>query len=146
MNAVQVVRDYFEAMNAHDAIKAASYMTDDYVESDFLPQVPPNNKQQTVKTNTGLFQAFPDIHFNIQQMTEQDDQVIVETQVTGTHKGPLTTIPGMPPIPAPGKKFSVPDKLVFTMRGNRIAAQRFESPTNGGPAEAFKQLGIQAQA
>ncbi len=146
MNTVQVVRDYFEAMNAHDATKAASYMTDDYIESDFLPQAPPNNKQQTIKTNTGLFQAFPDIHFNIQRTAAQGDQVIVETQVTATHKGPLATIPGMPPIPATGKKFSVPDKLVFTMRRDKIAAQRFESPTNGGPAEAFKQLGIQAQA
>ena len=144
MNAEQVVRGYFEAMNAHDAIQVASYLTDDYVESDFLPQAPPSNKQQTTENNTGVFQAFPDINFHIQKVAVHGDQVSVEVHVTGTHNGTLT-LPGMPPIPATGRKFSVPDKVVFTMRGDQIAAQRFESPANGGPAEAFKQLGIQAQ-
>ena len=145
MNAEQVIRGYFEAMNAHDAIKAASYMTDDYVESDFLPQAPPNNKQQTTENNKGVFQAFPDINFQIQKVTVQGDQGSAEIHVSATHRGTLT-LPGLPPIPATGKKFSVPDKVAFTVRGDKIASQRFESPANGGPAEAFRQLGIQLPA
>ncbi len=71
MNAEQVVRKYFEAMNAHDVNKLATTMTDDYVESGYLPNLPPSNKQQSIENNTGFFQAFPDINFQIESMAVQ---------------------------------------------------------------------------
>ncbi len=139
MNAEQVVRKYFDGMNVHDANRLATTMTDDYIESGFLPNLPPSNKQQSIENNKGFFQAFPDINFQIESMAVQGDQVTANMRVSGTHKG---TLQGPHPVPATGKRFSVPDKVVMTIRGARVAAFRFESPANGGPAEAFKQIGV----
>lgn len=141
MNAEQIVREYYEAINAHDTIRAASYLTEDFVEN--FPNTPPITKQQSIDHNRGFFQAFSDFHFAIEDLTVQGNQVTVILRVTGTHDGVL---PGTPPLPPTGKKFSVPDKLIITMKGDRLAAIRFESPADGGPAQAFKQLGIQPSA
>ena len=142
MNAEQTVREYYEAINAHDVIRAASYLTDDFVENNF-PGAPPITKQQSIEHNRGFFQAFSDFHFAIEDLTVQGNQVTVILRVTGTHDGLL---PGTPPFPPTGKKFSVPDKLIITMNGDKLAAIRCESPADGGPAQAFKQLGIQPSA
>ena len=51
--------------------------------------------------HTMLFNAFPDIHFTIEDMVAEGDKVVVRFTVRGTHKGDYL---GVPPT---GKQFAV---------------------------------------
>ncbi len=137
MDAKQVVRGYIEAINAHDEVKIFGYLADDFVER--FPQAPTLSRQAYMAHIKDFFQAFSDFNYHIENLTGDGNQMSVDVRVSGTHDGPL---PGTPPIPPTGKKFSVPDKMILTLRGDKLAAMRLESPADGGPGEALKQLGL----
>jgi len=137
VDAEQVIRGYIEAINAHDEAKVASYLTDDFVEN--FANAPSLGRQQYVEHMKDFFQAFSDFNYYVENVSVDSNQVSVNMRVSGTHDGPL---PGTPPIPPTGNNFSVPDKLIVTLRGDRLAELRLESPANGGPGEALKQLGL----
>jgi hypothetical protein len=75
-------------------------------------------------------------------METHGDQTTVTIQVTGTQNGPINP-PGMPPIPASGKRISVSDRFICTIGpDNKLHQMDFDSPPGGGFAGAMQQLGI----
>ena len=73
--------------------------------------------------------AFPDLHFEIQEMIEEQGKVAVSWLMSGTHKGDL------PQLPATGKSFSI----------SGITLYYFEEGKLCGHTQAFDRLGFLSQ-
>jgi predicted ester cyclase len=91
--------------------------------------------------------AFPDVKFEIQQVTVRGNEATVKAKWSGTNTGPFAIpLPGMPNVPATGKKVSVDDVYVVTVEGDKVTHMRVDSPAGGGVPGALKQLGINMPA
>lgn len=141
MNPEQLIRESMAAFNARDLDKAFSSFADDLVVNGFMPQ--PIGLEEFKAVNAANLAAFPDWHFDIKQMQTQGNRTTVTVQVSGTQNGPIT-MPGMPPIPASGKKISVTDRFICTVGAdNKLHQMDFDTPPGGGFAGAMQQLGVQ---
>jgi predicted ester cyclase len=138
MSIEQIARDL--VMNMSDVSKVKTMITSDAMASGgVLPQ--PIPVMDAMKVMAGLMSAFPDLKFDIQQVTVNGNQATVKAQWSGTQTGALS-LQGMPSIPPTGKKVSVKDAYVFTVQGDKISHMRVESPSDGGIPAAFAQLGV----
>jgi predicted ester cyclase len=141
MNPEQLIRESLAAFNARDENKAYTNFADDLVVNGFMPQ--PIGLEEFKALNAANLAAFPDWHFDIKQIQTQGNKATATVQVGGTQNGPIN-LPGMPPIPASGKKVSVPDKFICTVGADsKLHQMDFDSPPGGGFAGVLKQLGIQ---
>ena len=140
MSVEQVARDYVAKMNDPEKIKG--YLTADaMVSGGVIPQ--PIPAMEAIKLLSGLTTAMPDMKFDVQQVTVSGNEATVQTLWGGTHTAPLTLpVPGMPTIPATGKKVSVKDTYVLTLQGDKVSNMRVESPADGGIPGALAQLGV----
>src|SRR5215468_4152334 len=132
MDAIALVQAAMAAIEAGDMAKAASYMTDDFVFSGPVPE--PIGKDQFLGLQGGLVAAFPDWKFNATDLKAQGDKVTSTVHITGTHTATLDThIPGMPPVPATGKKVALPpEPFAATIRGGKLAAFEAAQVPGGG--------------
>ncbi len=142
MSTEQVVRTLIDAFNAHDLEKAFGYLSDDFTVSGFGPE--PRGRKAAVAQMRHQIGAIPDWKFTIEDVSVHGNEVTVEVTITGTHTQPLAVgVPGTGTIAPTGRKFSFPDKLTYTVQGDKISSLRIESPVNGGPMEMLRQLGFQ---
>jgi predicted ester cyclase len=140
MNPEELIRDSFAGLNAHDEKRAYKNFAADLVVNGFLPE--PIGLQEFMGLNAGVLGAFPDWHFEIKQVQTQGDKTTVNLQVSGTQNGPLM-LPGMPEIPASGKKVSAPDRFICTVGSDNMLHQMdFDTPPGGGFASVLMQLGV----
>lgn len=92
-DAVDIVRESINAWNAHDPDGVAKLVSNDFAsESDTLPAAlrGPEAVRQVVQM---YVRAFPDLHFEIEQILASADYVITRWRATGTHGGELMGIP-----------------------------------------------------
>ncbi len=142
MSAEQVVRTLIDAFNAHDLEKAFGYLADDFTVSGFGPE--PRGRKAAVAQMRHQIGAILDWKFTIEDLVVNGNEVTVDVMITGTHTRPLAVgVPGTGPIAPTGRNFAFPDKLTYTVRGDKISSLRIESPANGGPMEMLRQLGVQ---
>lgn len=73
--------------------------------------------------------AFPDLHFEIKDMIEENGKVVLSWIVTGTHVGDL------PQLPASGKQFSVSGLTIYYFQGSKVC----------GHTQTFDRLGFLSQ-
>ena len=140
MSTEQVARDLVTNMNNAEKLKAM-VTTDAMASGGVLPQPVP--MMEAMKVMSGLTTAFPDLKFNVQQVTVNGNQATVKAEWSGTNTGPLSLpMPGVPTIPATGKKVSVKDTYILTVQGNKVSHMQVESPTDGGIPGAIAQLGL----
>lgn len=140
MTIEQVARDLVSNMNNAEKLKAM-VTADAMASGGVLPQPVP--MMEAMKVISGLTTAFPDLKFDIQQVTVNGNQATVKAQWGGTNTGPLTLpMPGIPTIPATGKKVSVKDTYIVTVQGDKVSHMQVESPTDGGIPGAIVQMGI----
>ena len=79
----------------------------------------------------------------IQKVTVNGNQAKVEAMWSGTNTGALTMpMPGMPSVPATGKKVSVRDAYLVTVDGDKVSRMEVQSPMDGGIPAALAQLGV----
>ncbi len=124
----------------NDAAKVKAMTTADAMASGgVLPQPIPMNEAMNVMA--GLMAAFPDLKFDVQQVTVNGNQATVKAMWSGKNSGPLS-LPGMPAIPATGKNVSVRDTYIVTVQGDKISHMQVESPADGGIPGALAQLGV----
>ena len=141
MTPEDIIRESLAAFNARDEAKAYAHFAADLVVNNFMPH--PIGLAEFKALNAANLAAFPDWHFEIKQIQTQGNRATVSVQVSGTQNGPIN-FPGMPPIPASGKKVSVADKFVCTVgNDNSLHQMDFDSPPGGGFAGVMSQLGIQ---
>lgn len=90
---LQVVRKAFEAWNAHDPDRLVALLGEEFVsESDTLPATVRGREAQRQVMQTYI-RAFPDLHFEIEQMLASGDYVVTRWRAAGTHRGELMGIP-----------------------------------------------------
>jgi hypothetical protein len=121
---------------------AESYLTPDAVAAGgVLPQ--PIPAKEAISLMSALNTAFPDLKFDIQNVTVEGDQATVQAIWSGTHNGPLNMpLPGMPSIPPTGKQVSVKDLYIVTVDGDKVTRIEVNSPPDGGIPAALGQIGV----
>ena len=144
MTIEQVARDL--VMHMSDIEKIKTMVTADAMASGgVLPQ--PIPIMEAMKVTAGLFTAFPDLKFDIQQVTVNGNKATVRAIWSGTNTGALSLpIPGMPSIPATGKRVSVKDGYIVTVQGDKASHFQVDSPADGGIPAALAQLGVKVPA
>src|SRR5512141_1127127 len=141
MSVEQVARDFVTMMADQEKTKA--YLTPDaMVSGGVLPQ--PMPAMEAFSLVGAMTAAFPDLKFDVQKVTVNGNQAIVNVELSGTNTGALSMpLPGMPGmIPATGKKASVPDTLIVTVEGDKVSRLHIDSPAGGGLPALLAQLGI----
>jgi steroid delta-isomerase-like uncharacterized protein len=83
---VRIARQGWAAWNAHDPDSFVKLIADDFVsESDTLP-TPLRGRDGARQSMQMYIKAFPDLHFDIEQMIASGEYVITRWHGTGTHK------------------------------------------------------------
>jgi steroid delta-isomerase-like uncharacterized protein len=86
------VREVFDAWNSHDSERFAKLLDEKLViESDTLPQTL-KGRDAAKQFFLVYVNAFPDLHFQIDQMLAVDEYVVTRWTATGTHRGDLMGI------------------------------------------------------
>ena len=140
MSVEQVARDLVTNMNNETKMKAM-VTVDAMVSGGVLPQAMP--MMEAMKVMAGLTGAFPDLKFEVQQVTVNGNEATVKAQWSGSNTGTLSLpMPGMPSVPPTGKKVSVKDTYVVTVQGDKVSHMKVESPADGGIPAALAQIGV----
>lgn len=142
MSAADVVREGLAATEAGDFGKLESLVADDFAMTGPVPM--PVGKREFIGLMMAMLKAMPDWRFNPGEFQENGDQVTVPLQITGTQTGELQLpMPGMPAIPASGKKVSLPSEpSTFTVKNGKLAKLEVESTPTGGVTGILSQLGV----
>jgi len=90
---LQISRQVWDAWNAHDPNRYLTFLDPNYVlESDTVPQ--PIRGLEAARAFMQIYiDAFPDLHFSIDQMIASGGTVATRWTATGTHRGSLMGIP-----------------------------------------------------
>jgi len=138
MNVEQIASDFITKMNDVDA--AESYLTPDAMAAGgVLPQ--PIPAKEAISLMSALNTAFPDLKFDIQNVTVEGDRATVQAIWSGTNNGDLNMF-GMPSVPATGKNVSVKDTYIVTVQGDKVSRIEVNSPPDGGIPAALGQIGV----
>ena len=90
---IQAFREFMEAFNAQDLDRMSTFIDDGHVmDSDTLPESF-RGREAWRQAMQGYFNAFPDLHFDIEQIFASGDYVTLRWRATGTHQGELAGIP-----------------------------------------------------
>src|SRR5690349_15605025 len=141
MSVEQVARDFISKMTDVETTKAR--LTPDAMASGgVLPQ--PMPAMEAFQIIGGLKTAFPDLKFEVEDVTVNGNKAKVNTLVSGTNTGPLSLpMPGMPSnMPPTGKKASAKDTFVVTVEGDKVSHLEVDSPAGGGLPALLGQLGV----
>ncbi len=140
MNVEEIARDYVTKMVDPEKIRA--YLTADaMVSGSILPQ--PIPATEALNLLSGWTKAIPDIKFDIRQVRVNGNEATVELHWGGVQSAPLSLpIPGMPTVPATGKKVWVKDTYALTVQGDKVSNMRLQAPADGGIPGALAQLGV----
>ena len=139
MSVEQIASDFITKLN--DVNAAESYLTPDAMAAGgVLPQ--PIPAKEAISLMSALNTAFPDLKFDIQNVTVDGDVATVQAIWSGTHNGPLNMpVPGMPSIPPTGKQVSVKDLYIVTVQGDKVSRIEVNSPSDGDIPAALGQIG-----
>jgi len=142
MSVEQIARDFITRLN--DVSAAEAYLTPDAVAAGgVLPQ--PIPAKEAISLMSALNTAFPDLKFDIQNVTVEGNQATVQAIWSGTNKGPLNMpLPGLQSIPPTGKQVSVKDTYIVTVQGDKVSRIEVNSPPDGGIPAALGQIGVKA--
>jgi len=145
MRATAIVQAAIQAWEEKDANALASYLSDDVICKQILPQA--IGKAQLLAFMKAITSAFPDWSFNSHilhevSLAEHSWSVLFVTGVTGMHTGDLI-LPTLPVIRATGMTIALPYRhLEYLVIGDTITAITADfSPS--GLEEILAQLGME---
>ena len=141
MSVEQVARDFITDKTNVEKTKA--HLTANAMASGgVLPQ--PMPAMEAFGLVGALKTAFPDLKFEVEQVTVDGNKARVNTLVSCTNSGPLSLpMPGMPSnMPPTGKKASAKDTFVVTVEGDKVSHLEVDSPAGGGLPALLGQLGV----
>jgi predicted ester cyclase len=136
MSAVDVAMALTDAFNNSQWDACGGLMTDDYTATGLAPMS--IGKPELIGGEQAWHAASPDRHITLDQAREEGGVVKAMLTVSGTHTGTLA-LPGLPPIPPTGKRYTLTGNLTATVRGSQVAAMANE-PTS---PDVLAQLGVQ---
>lgn len=134
---ITVVRKIFDGLNNHDPD-----VVDRYFASDAKIEVPSApglimDKQKNRVFTQQLIDAFPDFHFDIQDIIAQGNLVAVTFNATGTQKAPLNTFQGGT-IPPTNRSTTTPGCTVIEFKNDLVVRQHLY----GDMLTLLNQLGV----
>ena len=111
-----VIRLWIAAWNAQDLDAAEELLAPEFVRHDAnLPDVVgPQAERQLIAGNLA---AFPDLHFEIEQLIAEGDLVAARYRVQGTHQGDFLGIPGT------GRPVTIQAVESYRLAGGKLAEQ-----------------------
>ena len=144
MRGSQVVRAVMNAWESHNVEELDSRFTEDCMFTGMLPE--PMNKEEFIHLALATLKAMPDLALHASNFQEEGDRVRVQSAITGRQIRALH-LPGMPIIPATGKKIALPvETHEYTVREDQISALAVSPVPGGGIAGLLAQLGVSMQA
>jgi predicted ester cyclase len=140
MTNKELVQTGMKAWENNDADTLAPLVAEDFVMTGPTPQ--PLGKADFIGFMHVLLTALPDFAFNVSRFEENGDSVVAYSHITGTHKGTLA-IPGLPPIPATGKKVALPEEVqTYTVKNGKLQSLVTDARPDAGVAGILAQLGV----
>ena len=140
MSNIDILKKGLKAWEEDDEATLSSLVTDDFQMRGPVPQ--PIGKQEFVGLMHVMHAAMPDFAFNITSFAEDGDTVVARSHITATHTGTLA-LPGMPPVPATGKKVSLPEEVqTYTMRNGKLCLLTTDARPDAGIPGMLAQLGV----
>jgi steroid delta-isomerase-like uncharacterized protein len=128
---VKLAKAALAAINAHDIDAYLKNIDDEYVgESETLGKV--HGRDGARQMMTTMFQAFPDLHIEAEQIITSGNFVISRAVVTGTHKG---TFAG---APATNKKVTWHSCNVVEVKNGKAISSRLYADN----VSLMRQLGV----
>jgi hypothetical protein len=146
----RIVQNFFTHIEKGHWVDVESFLTEDFVfrsaaeehESLLAFRL---SKEDWLKAQRAVREAFPDWSFNLSSSRKVSDDVVdVKVRVTGTHTETLMLpFPEFRPIMASGVKIELPEERVtVTLREGKIVAMHLHNIEDGGIAGILKQLNI----
>lgn len=136
MSAIDVVNTLAEAINNQRWDAAAAVLTDDFAATGLAPVT--LSKPELIGGEQAWHVASPDRHISVENPREAGGTVNTRLNVSGTQTNTLN-LPGLPPIPATGKRYVTTGNLTVTVRGEQVAALALEVTS----PDVLEQLGVQ---
>ena len=137
-----VLRTYIEGLKTHDVDKISSTVADD------MALVTPSqtlNKQQFLSLLRAIYAAFPDWHYEHGAPELRQGLIAVTFRQGGSHTGTFA-LPGWHPVPATGKRVSIPEHYFFyKLQGEKIVQIRPEPVLGGAPLGILEQIGVRIE-
>ena len=129
---IHLAEQALAALNARDLDRYVKMLDNSYVgETEMMPNQlrGPDAARQMLET---YFKAFPDLHFETEQILASGDYVVCRIRLTGTQKGNFM---GIPPT---NKTINIQACNVVEMRNGKVVRTRIYSDN----AKLFQQLGV----
>ncbi len=140
MSNLEIVQAGLKAWEANDEDALAPLIAEDFVLSGPTPQ--PLGKAEFIGFMHTMLAALPDFAFNISRFEENGGNVIAYSHITGTHTGTLA-LPGLPAIPATGKKIALPQEMqTYTLKNGKLQSLVTDARPDTGVPGMLAQLGI----
>jgi steroid delta-isomerase-like uncharacterized protein len=92
MDHAGTMRRAYELINAGNLDAFVDMLSDDFVEHEELPGVPPT-KEGVRQFFAMYLTAFPDLRMNVEDMIASGDKVATRLRITGTHQGEFMGVP-----------------------------------------------------
>ncbi len=105
---------YEEVANAGDHARIPEFATEDWVDHEDFPGISPT-REGIGQFLTVFRQAFPDLHFTVDEVLVSGDRAVVRLRISGTHRGEFM---GAPPT---GNSFEISAIDILRMDGDRAA-------------------------
>lgn len=140
MTNKELVQIGMKAWESNDADTLSPLVAEDFVMTGPTPQ--PLGKADFIGFMHVLLAALPDFAFNVSRFEENGDTVVTFAHISGTHKGTLA-LPGLPPIPATGKKIALPEEvLTYTVKNGKLQSLVTDARPDAGVAGMLAQIGV----
>jgi steroid delta-isomerase-like uncharacterized protein len=127
-----IARRWFEESgNRHNLAIVDELFTPDYV-NHALGAASGGGREGEKQLIAGMFTAFPDMRFTVEDMVAEGDKVAVRYTIQGTHQGPFMG------LPATGKAFTTMAIVILRFENGKIAEEWFQGDDLG----MMQQLGV----
>jgi SnoaL-like protein len=142
MTPIETVQAVLGAIEASDWQRARSLLADDFTLGG--PTSQPIGPDAFLGIHRAFAAAMPDFSFNAGNFHEANGTVTYQVRITGTQTHDLVLpVPGIAPIPATGKRVSLPaEPNRVTLRGDKVATAESSEVPGGGLAGLLAQLGV----
>ena len=111
-----IIENWINAWNTHDLGAAKEVLAPGYVRHDAnLPDVVGSEAQ--LEFLAGIFSAFPELHFQTEQLIAENDLVVARLIVQGTHRGEFMG------VAATGRQVKFQAVDIYHLGGNKIVEQ-----------------------
>lgn len=128
-----LVKRFYEEVNRANIETLKEMLAPDF--SQYNPSGSPNSisRDQWLKAMANIYKAFPDFHYDIQDIIARGDKVVVRTVFKMTHEGDWY---GIPPT---GNKIEVSEIFIIRIQDGKIAEEWGITDR----LAAFQQLGME---